>query len=237
MGFRVATVYRQLWSYIGYYDFCSVASTTVMGISGWRISFHIVAGVSVVVGVLVRAFATDPRFSNGSMPRTSESETKGMSPIWSDLKVMGAEAKKVMRIRSFQIIVAQGIVGSFPWSALSFAPMWLELIGLSHQATAFLMIVFIVGGSLGGLFGGRMGDIIARRLPNAGRIILSQISTGLAIPLSAVLLLVLPDNPSTVLGHGLVFFIVGFAVSWNTTATNKCVVGRMYHILAKFNAH
>eukprot|EP00253_Pinus_taeda_P025236 PITA_25236 len=198
-----------------------LASTTVMGVSGWRISFHIVAGVSVVVGVLVRAFATDPRFSNGSMPRTSESGTKGLSPIWSDLKVMGAEAKKLMRIRSFQIIVAQGIVGSFPWSALSFAPMWLELIGFSNQTTAFLMSMFIVGGSMGGLFGGRMGDIIARRLPNAGRIILSQISTGLAIPLSAVLLLVLPDDPSTVLGHGLIFFIVGFAVSWNIPATNN----------------
>ena len=48
-----------------------IASTTVMGIPGWRLSFHTVAGVSVLVGILVRAFATDPRFSNGSMPRTS----------------------------------------------------------------------------------------------------------------------------------------------------------------------
>jgi hypothetical protein len=82
-------------------------------------------------------------------------------------------------------------------------------------------VVFIVGGSLGGLFGGRMGDIIARRLPNAGRIILSQISSGLAIPLSAVLLLVLPRDPSTGLGHGLMFFIMGFSISWNGAATNK----------------
>lgn len=198
-----------------------LASTTVMGIPGWRLSFHIVAGVSVVVGVLLRAFATDPRFSNGSMPRTLESGTKELSPIWSDLKAMGAEAKKVMRIRSFQIFVAQGVLGSFPWSALSFVPMWLELIGFSHQETAFLMSVFIVGNSLGGLFGGGMGDLIARRLPNAGRIILSQISSGLAIPLSAILLLVLPDDPSTGLAHGLMFFIMGFGISWNGAATNN----------------
>eukprot|EP00253_Pinus_taeda_P025233 PITA_25233 len=198
-----------------------LASTTVMGISGWRISFHIIAAVSIVVGVLVRAFATDPRFSNGSMPRPSESGTKGALPIWSDLKAMGVEAKKVMRIRSFQIIVAQGIAGSFPWSGLSFVPMWLELIGFSHRATAFLMSLYIVGSSLGGLFGGRMGDVMARRLPNAGRIILSQISSALAIPLSAVLLLVLPDDPSTGLAHALMFFIMGFGISWNAPATNN----------------
>lgn len=198
-----------------------LASTTVMGIAGWRISFFIIAGVSVVVGVLLRAFATDPRFSNGSMPTTSESGTKGESPLWSDLKIMGAEAKKVMRIRSFQIFVAQGVMGSFPWSALSFVPMWLELIGFSHKETAFLMTVFTVGCSLGGLFGGRMGDIISRHLPNAGRIILSQISAGLAIPLSAVLLLVMPRDPSTGLRHGLMFFIMGIAISWNGAATNN----------------
>ena len=147
-----------------------------------------------------------------------KSGTKG---ALSDMKAMGVEAKKVMRIRSFQIIVAQGIVGSFPWSGLSFVPMWLELIGFSHQATAFLMSLYIVGGSLGGLFGGRMGDIIARRLPNDGRIIISQISSALAIPLSTVLLLVLPDDPSTGLGHGLMFFIMGFGVSWNAPATKK----------------
>jgi hypothetical protein len=48
-----------------------IASTTVMGMAGWRISFHIVAAASVVVGVLLRALATDPRFSNGSVPRTA----------------------------------------------------------------------------------------------------------------------------------------------------------------------
>ncbi|KAH9296210.1 hypothetical protein KI387_039798 [Taxus chinensis] len=126
-----------------------------------------------------------------------------------------------MRIRSFQIIVAQGVVGSFPWSALTFVPMWLELIGFSHQKTAFLVGVFVVAGSLGGLFGGYMGDVLSRHLPNAGRIILSQISSGLAIPLGAVLLLVLPDDPSTGVVHGFMFFIIGFAISWNAAATNN----------------
>lgn len=198
-----------------------LAATTVMGIPGWRVSFHLVAAISVVVGVLVRAFATDPRFSNGSMPTLEKRELKGISPLWSDLKALILEAKGVMRIQTFQIIVAQGVVGSFPWSALSFVPLWLELIGFSHEQTAFLMGLFVIAASLGGLFGGLMGDTLARHLPNAGRIILSQISSGLGIPLAAVLLLVLPDDPSTGLVHGLMFFIIGFSISWNGPATNN----------------
>ncbi|KAM0882891.1 hypothetical protein ACQ4PT_031995 [Festuca glaucescens] len=63
---------------------------------------------------------------------------------------------------------------SFPWSALSFAAMWLELVGFSHGETAALITLFKVATSLGGLFGGNMGDVLARRLKNSDRIILSH---------------------------------------------------------------
>lgn len=155
------------------------------------------------------------------MPTLENSELKGISPLWSDLKALILEARGVMRIPTFQIIVGQGAVGSFPWSALSFVPLWLELIGFSHKQTAFLMGLFVVAGSLGGLFGGQMGDTLSRHFPNAGRIILAQISSGFGIPLAAVLLLVLPDDPSTGLVHGLMFFIIGFFISWNGPATNN----------------
>ncbi|KAK7830520.1 hypothetical protein CFP56_028118 [Quercus suber] len=121
----------------------------------------------------------------------------------------------------FQVIVAQGVFGSFSGSAWSFAPMWLELVGFSHEETAFLWTILVIGVSLGGLFGGRMGDIVAKRLLNTGRIILSQISSGSAIPLIALFLLVLPYDPSTAFMHGLVLFIIGFCASWEAPATNK----------------
>jgi MFS family permease len=40
-----------------------IASKTIAGIPGWRIAFHLVALISVIVGILVRIFADDPRFS------------------------------------------------------------------------------------------------------------------------------------------------------------------------------
>ncbi|CAI0374696.1 unnamed protein product [Linum tenue] len=189
-----------------------------MGIPGWRVAFHLVAIISVVVGILVRLFAHDPQFSEDNNKQQQNSPPR---TFVSEMKELMREARSVMKIPSFQIIVAQGVSGSFPWSALSFAPMWLELVGFSHEKTALLMTFFTVAISIGALFGGIMGDALAKRLPNSGRIILSQISSGSAIPLAAVLLLVLPDDPSTGFIHGLVLFVMGLSISWNSPATNK----------------
>ncbi|OMO56058.1 Major facilitator superfamily [Corchorus capsularis] len=214
----------QLTGNIGFIlgGFCSVliASKTIMGIPGWRFAFHLVALISVIVGILVHFFVKDPRFSD-----TTNNPTKQLvacnNSLSSKVKNMLKEAKYVIKIPTFQIIVAQGVFGSFFGSAFSFAPMWLELIGFSHETTAFIMTLSVIANSIGGLFGGRMGDILAKHLPNSGRIILSQISAGSAIPIAAVLLLALPDDPSTAFSHGLVFFIMGFFISWNAPATNN----------------
>ncbi|GAB4847292.1 hypothetical protein Ancab_026336 [Ancistrocladus abbreviatus] len=199
---------------------CSVliASTSFMGIPGWRIAFHIVGIISIIVGILVHLFANDPRFSN--VDDYTKDQIARMS-FREEVRELIQEAKSVIKIPSFQIIVAQGVSGSFPGSALSFAPMWLELIGFSHETTAALMTIFVIASSLGGLFGGKMGDILSQKLPNSGRIILSQISSGSLVPLAAILLLGLPDDPSTAFIHGLVFFIMGFCMSWNAPATNN----------------
>lgn len=207
-------------SIIGGFFSLFLASTTVMGIAGWRVAFHIVGIISVIVGILVRLFAVDPHFLDDPRPANDHGSRKS---TWEEVKDLLEDAKGVMKVPSFQIIVAQGVTGSFPWSALSFAPMWLELIGFSHKGTGILMGVFIVASALGGLFGGAMGDFFAKRFPNTGRIVLSQISSASAIPLAALLMLVLPDDPSTGVVHGLVMFIMGLSISWNAPATNKYV--------------
>ncbi|KAL5705295.1 hypothetical protein ACHQM5_023620 [Ranunculus cassubicifolius] len=196
-----------------------IASTSFMGIPGWRISFHLVAMLSVIIGVLVRLFANDPNFVEGGSK--IDNQSPGNNSFLSQLRDLVYEAKSVMKIPSFQIIVAQGVSGSFPWSALSFSPMWLELIGFSHKETALLLGTFVVGSSLGGVFGGKMGDILSLRFPNSGRIVMSQISSASAIPLAALPLLVLPYDPSTGFLHGFVLFIMGFFISWNSAATNN----------------
>lgn len=205
-----------LGSLIGGLFSIMLASTTFMGIAGWRIAFHVVALISVTVGILVRLFAVDPHYINFGNKKQHVRKS-----AWREMKDLVVDAKAVVKIPSFQIIVAQGITGSFPWSALSFAPMWLELMGFTHKGTGILMVTSAVASSLGGLFGGKMGDYLAKHYPNFGRIVIYQISSASAIPLAALLLLGLPEDPSTGFLHGSVMFIVGFCISWNAPATNK----------------
>ncbi|CAH9139375.1 unnamed protein product [Cuscuta epithymum] len=208
-----------------------IAETSFMGIPGWRISFHLVGLLSVFIGILVYLFANDPLFYD------SDGNKKDHSPHNKSFHAEAAEiireARAVLKIASFQILVAQGVSGSFPWSSLSFAPMWLELVGFSHKTTAVLWTLFNVAGSLGSLFGGMMGDVLAKRFPNGGRIVLSQISSGSAIPLAAILLLILPDDPSAPFLHGLVFFVMGFCISWNGPATNNPILAEIVHERAR----
>jgi MFS family permease len=212
-----------------------IASKSIAGIPGWRIAFHLVALISVIVGILVRIFANDPRFSKNDRRAAYQSPNKS---FYSEMKDLMKEAKSVIKIPSFQILVAQGVSGSFPWSALSFATLWLELIGFSHMTTALLWSLFIVAVSFGGLLGGWMGDNLSQRFPNSGRIMLSQISSGSAVPLAAILLLGLPDDPSTAVMHGLVLFIMGLCISWNGAATNKYVsTNVLVHFLLFYNSY
>ncbi|TVU09353.1 hypothetical protein EJB05_42823, partial [Eragrostis curvula] len=198
-----------------------LAQTTVLGIAGWRVAFHLVAAISVVVGIFNWLYAVDPHFPTDASAAVHQRDgNKRPATAREVVAEMIEEAKFVVRIPTFQIFVAQGVSGTFPWSALSFASMWLELIGFSHGATAVLMTVFWVASSLGGLLGGKMGDVLALRYPDAGRIVLSQISAGSAVPLAAVLLLGLPDDPSKGAVYGVVLFVMGVFISWNGPATN-----------------
>ncbi|KEH20844.1 putative major facilitator superfamily [Medicago truncatula] len=207
-----------LGSIIGSLFAVLLASTSIFGISGWRIAFHIVALVSVIVGILVRIFANDPHFPKDNKITTSY-QTPNKS-FYSEMKDLITEAKTVIKVPSFQIIVAQGVFGSFRGSSLSFFTLWLELIGFSHGTTAIIWTVFIISNSFGGLFGGWFGDFLSQRLPNTGRIMLAQISAGSTIPLAAILLLLLPNDPSTPFVHGLVLVILGLITFWCAPATN-----------------
>ncbi|CAL5088605.1 unnamed protein product [Urochloa decumbens] len=201
-----------------------LAQTTVLGIAGWRVAFHLVAAISVAVGILNWLFAADPHFpkgeDGGAAGRQHDGGGKQPATAREVVAEMVEEAKFVVRIPTFQIFVAQGVSGTFPWSALSFASMWLELLGFSHGDTAVLMTIFWVASSLGGLLGGKMGDFLAVRYPDTGRIVLSQISPLSAVPMGAVLLLGLPDDPSKGVSYAVVLFVMGVLMSWNGPATN-----------------
>eukprot|EP00850_Spirogloea_muscicola_P012448 SM000080S22963 [mRNA] locus=s80:432751:435390:+ [translate_table: standard] len=140
---------------------------------------------------------------------------------WQVLEEMLADTRTVMGVPTVQIIVAQGMVGSFPGAAFSFCTMWLELIGFTQAGTATLQILYHTATSVGALFGGLLGDIAARRLPNAGRIVCAQVSAGSAAIFSIVLLYGLPTDAPRPLLFAATLIPMGLIISWNGSATNN----------------
>ena len=82
----------------------------------------------------------------------------------------------------------QGILGSTPWNALVFLTLYMQLLGMTDTAAAALMALFLGGTALGGLLGGFVGDLAAKRYPSHGRILVCQFSVVSGVPLSLLLL-------------------------------------------------
>ena len=68
-----------------------------------------------------------------------------------------------------------------------------------------------------------VGDQAARRFPNHGRIAATQFSIALGIPLSVVLLKMLPQAATTVaaLLHGAVLVSMGVLITWSAPCCNN----------------
>jgi MFS family permease len=105
---------------------------------------------------------------------------------------LAQDVVRVLRIPTFQVIIAQGVVGSFPWQALVFLLLWLQLLGFSDASASSLVAVFQFGVAVGGLLGGAVADRAARRFPERGRVAVAQFSVFSGLPLVFLLFKGLP---------------------------------------------
>ncbi|KAL0561098.1 hypothetical protein IC582_001516 [Cucumis melo] len=162
--------------------------------------------------------------------------------------------KAVMKVHTFQIIILQGIVGSLPWTAMVFFTMWFELIdeycfdspcirrtlkyhlvdkklvSSSHNGTAVLLSLFVVGYALGCLLGGLIADRLTKIYPHSSRIMCAQFSASMGIPFSLLLLQLIPQFVDSLLIFGVTLFLMGLTISWNGTAVNAPIFAEVVPI-------
>jgi hypothetical protein len=103
------------------------------------------------------------------------------------VRSMVADILSVLKIPTFALIIAQGIVGSIPYASLVFLTLYLQLLGMSDAAAGALVALYLVGGGLGGLLGGYVGDIAAKSWPNHGRVVVTQFSVAVGIPFAVLI--------------------------------------------------
>lgn len=152
--------------------------------------------------------------------------------LWSSMHDAGAQIrgawrdlKHILGIRTFQMIIAQGVVGSIPWQAVGFFTLWLQLLGFMDWQASLVMATFSTTCALGTMTGGLMGDFVARHRPRSGRIAIAQLSVAAGLPLTFLLLKVLPYTHEA--GHpGLGPYLVtvgllGLVCSWTWAGCNS----------------
>jgi hypothetical protein len=181
----------------------AVASTAVIGIAGWRFAFIVVAIVSAVVGVLMLLFGRDMAPQKMDAPH-------GIS----------LEMRHVCGIKTFQILIAQGVFGSMPWVAIGFLTLWLETTCFTHGEAALLNAVFSIARAVGAGLGGIIGDQMAVYSPDHGRPLLAQCSIASGFPLCVLIFYVLPRG-SQVFLHVAVFATMGLTITYCGPGVNS----------------
>lgn len=184
----------------------SMSNRVFYGVQGWRWAFTGV-GISsfAISGIILMALKEEPRTFK---PDRVGFRTEFMK-IWEFLKV-----------RSFLVIVIQGMFGMIPWAGLSFATMYFQYLGLSDTAASTVYGMSIIGTALGGILGGVAGDKLAAWSPNHGRIFTAQITAALGIPFVLALFLADPHKTAPV-AYAMLCFGLGLFSSWASSGCNR----------------
>lgn len=189
----------------------TIGGRVLFATPGWRVALHTVGLVSIASGAAIRACATEPAL------KAEKSAEK--SPLLKTLRIL----RSVLQVRTFQFIVLQGIVGSMPWSAMVFFTYWFELLGFPDSVAATLYAIYMVGGSLGMLLGGYLGDMMALRDPSGGRIYVAQVSVFSGIPLMFLIVHWVPTvaTDGFPFGVALLMFVFGGSTTWCLSGCNS----------------
>lgn len=184
----------------------SMSNRLYWGIEGWRIAFAAVGAISIVISLGVLT--------------SLEEQPRPWRPQRIGLRQELRKFSSYMQIRSFVVVVAQGMFGTIPWAALSFTTMFFQYLGFSDTAASLVYGTSIAGTALGGVLGGMLGDRLEAWSPNHGRALVGQLTVMLGIPLVLTIFLRTPYNTPPII-FALLCFSLGLMCSWASSGCNR----------------
>jgi MFS family permease len=121
-AFGALYLVSSLGSMAGGFFATSIGGKSVGRLEGWRFAFLLIAAASVAVGFGVLVFAADPRGRAKKAAAADRPKGWAATAAWTRVRAAGMarDVRLVLAIPTFRIIVAQGIVGSMPWTAMGF---------------------------------------------------------------------------------------------------------------------
>lgn len=198
-------------------------SSTVLGLTMWRWVLIIFAIVSFLIAIIVFFFLVEPE----------RGKSDGMSLEYQEkYKIEKSDFVKILKNKTFMIIVFQGMLGTIPWAAILFIVDWLgpNNLGFSAFQASILFALIAMGAAGGNLIGGLLGDRAAKWNADKGRILIAQFSVLVGVPLLYIILKLLPRDTSTsgfLLYMGVGFF-TGLLITWPQMGTNNPIFSELF---------
>lgn len=152
----------------------------------WRWGYFLLGGFSVLSGLLVWLFVKEP-VRGAAEPelagKITEEDAQKFGIKFSDIR-------KVLRIPTIWVAIAQGLAGSMPWVVMgSFLITWLiNDRNIPAEQATLVFAGIVLGTVFSNIIGGFLGDWADQKNPKYGRTIIGQISIISGIPLTYLLL-------------------------------------------------
>jgi len=179
----------------------SLSNQTIWGFQGWRVAFVTIATMCLLLAAIIACCMSEP---------TRASIDEGGLSFMKELRKL----QVYWRIKTFKVIVLQGLFGSIPWGALGFAVLYFQYVGMSDFQAALLVGLSTVGGAFGGLLGGFMADTLHRWNQFHGKPLTAQISVASGIPLVVVIYYAMAPDPSLFYWFVVLMFTFGLMAQW-----------------------
>jgi len=177
-----------------------LSNEQVFHVDGWRAALAVVGVLSWAVMLLV--------------PLLIEEEQRPWMPERVGFVREMGKIGGFLRIPTFAVIILQGIFGTIPGAALSFATMYFQYTGISDPMCALINSLRIVGDACGGLVGGLVGDSLAAASPRYGRALTAQISVIASLPCIYAIFMAIPRQQAMTGTYAGLLFLHGLAGSW-----------------------
>jgi MFS family permease len=197
----------------------SLASGSVHGVEGWRVVLLLVGFISLLLAIAVLLLVADARPSLRPSPLAL--------PRFPPLAGAANPLRRLCRLKTFRLIVIQGLFGAIPWNALSFSTMWLQHRGFSDLAASSIAAWHVIGATAGTFLGGILGDLAATRWPSYGRPAVAQISVLGGVPIAALIFYGLPKEPQRPVTLSFAFFALGLVSSWCGAGVNRPILSEV----------
>ncbi|PFH34787.1 transporter, major facilitator family protein [Besnoitia besnoiti] len=208
----------------------SVALLDVGVLRGWRVCFFCVGGASIVLGILIAIFLEEiPRKKSRRRAKLLDESggTGGPAPQPQEEQNWLSFFKDVfsqsLSTPSIVIILAEGLLGTVPWSAFSFNTMYFQYCAMSDLEAAVLTGSLLIGAAAGGVMGGLLGDHLFHWSRGHGRPLVGQVAMLCRIPLLVLAYVVVPKEEDYFYAYFIIALLVGFT-SMSGVAVNRPIL-------------